>query len=205
MKKTDVMILAEVKMMSENQQKKNKIVQMMECSIFAAILCILAPIAIPMGPVPVTLGVFAVMLTAIVLGWKQGMISVGLYILLGLVGLPVFAGGQSGPGALVGPTGGYIWSYLLMALVIGFITQKANKQKKRKELVIFVTCIASLLICYLCGTFQFTLVTDYTFAKALVVCVYPFIPFDLAKAFAAAFIGLEIRKRLNLAGFMKNK
>lgn len=187
--------------MSENQREKNKIYQMVECSIFASLLCILAPITIPIGPVPVTLGVFVVMLTGIVLGWKQGVISVGVYILLGFVGLPVFGGGNSGPGALTGPTGGYIWSYLLMALLIGFVVQKQQKQSKQKKIILIITCIASLVICYLCGTYQFTLVTDYTFGKALTVCVYPFIPFDIGKAVAASVLGLEIRKRLNLAGF----
>lgn len=197
------MIFAEVINMSENQKKKNKIYQMMECSIFAAILCILAPITIPIGPVPITLGVFAVMLTAIVLGLRQGVISVGIYILLGFVGLPVYSGGQSGPGILVGPTGGYIWSFLLMALIIGGVAQKLNTQKRKKELILIGACIGSLMICYLCGTFQFTLVTKYTFVNALAICVFPFIPLDLAKAVVATFLGLEIKKRLNLAGFAK--
>ena len=199
------MIFAEVINMGENQKKKSKIYQMMECSIFAAILCILAPVTIPIGPVPVTLGVFAVMLTAIVLGSKQGVISVGIYILLGFVGLPVYSGGQSGPGILVGPTGGYLWSFLLMALIIGYVAQKHNTQKVKKEVALMVVCIISLIICYLCGTAQFAFVANYTFINALAICVFPFISFDLVKAVVATFLGLEIRKRLNLAGFAKNK
>ena len=91
-----------------------KLRTMLPCAIFAAILCIVSPLSVPIGAVPLTLMLFGVMLCAVVLPWQQSGLSVLLFLLLSLCGLPVFSGGNSGITALPGPTGGYIWSLLLV-------------------------------------------------------------------------------------------
>ena len=90
--------------------------------LMTAVICVLGPLAlnIPVSPVPISLGTLAIYFVVSVLGMKLGTISVIIYILLGLAGVPIFAGFTSGPGKLFGPTGGYIIGYIFMALICGF-------------------------------------------------------------------------------------
>lgn len=180
----------------------SKIYTMTECAIFAALLCIFSPITVPIGPIPISMGLFAVMLTAVILGWKKGVLSVIVYLLIGLCGVPLFSGGKGGLAAFVGPTGGYIWSYVLMAIVIGFLSQKEWKNKILSILIPFLACLLGIIICYTLGTIQFMNVANYSLTKALAVCVYPFIPLDLLKALGAALLGTGVRKNLNRIGLL---
>lgn len=181
----------------------SKIYTMTECAIFAALLCIFSPITIPIGPIPVSMGIFAVMLTGIILGWKKGVLSVLVYLLIGLCGVPLFSGGKSGLAAFLGPTGGYIWSYIIMVMVIGFLSQKDYRNKLLSFLVPFAATILGVILCYVFGTIQFMYVADYSLAEALAVCVYPFIPLDLLKALCAVLLGISVRRGLKKAGFLK--
>ena len=168
---------------------------LMRSALFAALMCILSPLAIPVGPVPVTLGAFIVLLASMVLGPGQAMHAVLAYLLLGLVGLPVFSGGVGGPSVLLGPTGGYIWSYLPMALI-------ASSLRGREGLV-WVGGAAALLLCYVFGTLQFMLVMDVGAGEVLTLCVWPFVPFDAAKLCCAVLLGGRIRRRLQSAGLIE--
>lgn len=132
---------------------------MVICAVFSAILCIFCVLTVPIGAVPVSLATFAVMLTAIILGPKKSSISVIIYILLGSVGLPVFSGFRGGFQVLIGPTGGYIWSYIFMALLIGSVTEKCVNSKP----IALVGCIFGTVICYIFGTVQFVLVQNTSF------------------------------------------
>ncbi len=165
---------------------------MVLCAVFSAILCIFCVLTVPIGTVPVSMATFAIMLTAIILGPKKGSISVIIYILLGSVGLPVFSGFKGGFQVLVGPTGGYIWSYIFMVLLIGSVTKKYANSR----IIIFISCVASIIICYIFGTVQFALVQGTSFVSALSVCVLPFIPFDILKAILAVFLGSAVKTRL---------
>ena len=175
--------------------------QLTSCAVFAAVLCVLSPIALPLGgPVPFALQIFAVMLCAVALPWGMAQLSVLVYLLLGLF-LPIFSGGNTGLTAIPGPTGGYIWSYLLMVPVIR--ASRAIKVKRRwAEYALALTgCVLAACVCYACGTAQFSLVTGNSFAASLTVCVVPFIGFDLIKAAAAALLGVELRRILEKSGF----
>ncbi|MBQ8525111.1 MAG: biotin transporter BioY [Clostridia bacterium] len=173
---------------------KNKTRDMIECSLFTALLCIFCPLAVPVGTVPVTLAVFAVLLAAVVLGSKKAAVAVGVYILLGLVGLPVFSYGKSGFPVIFGPTGGYLWSYFLMALIAGFFS--VGSRAKHKFAFSLIGCFLAVDVCYLCGTVQFVLLTHTGVYEALAVCVLPFIVVDIIKCFCAVLLGLKIRKKL---------
>lgn len=177
---------------------------MVLCAIFAAILCVFSVLTIPIGPVPISMGIFGVMLTAIILGPKRGTISVIVYILLGAVGLPIFSGFKGGFQVLFGPTGGYIWSYIIVALFIGLLTSAQLKNKWLTLIKIFIVCIAGIIICYAAGTVQFMLVQQTDLAKALTLCVIPFIPFDIIKALLAAYLGYTIRTALVKSHFIEN-
>ena len=96
--------------------KKTNVYQMATCAIMAALLGVLAPLALPVGPVPISLATLVVYLAAYILEPKWSIVSVVIYLLLGLVGLPVFSGGKAGVGTLVGPTGGYLIGYLFLIM-----------------------------------------------------------------------------------------
>lgn len=173
------------------------------CALFAAVMCVFSVITIPIGPVPITLGFFAVMLTAVIIGAKKGVIAVAVYLALGCAGLPVFSGFKSGFTVLLGPTGGYAWSYIIMALVIGLMTKNLPENRFPAILKLFLACLAGGIISYAAGTAQFMVVMNAGLQKALTLCVIPFIPFDIAKAIVAATAGYEVRRRLTKANLIQ--
>lgn len=174
-------------------KRSNRLRRMVRAALFAALLCLMSPMAVPIGPISITLGLFAVLLTGALLGPVDGCIATLLYLFLGAVGLPVFSGGNSGFGVLLGPTGGYLWSYPLVALLCGvlcawILRRHAERHEFYRSLWIFLAMLPGVLLCYLCGTIQYTYVAQTTFSGALAVCVLPFVPVDLCKCLAVAII-----------------
>lgn len=186
---------------SDLLKNHNYLVRLVLCALFAAILCICSPLTIPIGPIPFSMAIFAVMLCGVVLDWRSAIISVLVYLALGLF-LPIFSGGKTGLSALPGPTGGYIWSYLLMIPVIFLIEQIPFRFPLGDILAAFLGCVAAIAVCYLCGTIQFCFIAGVRFQKALSVCVIPFAPFDLLKAAAASLLGVSLRKILLRMGYL---
>jgi Uncharacterized conserved protein len=172
-----------------------KLRRMLLCAIFAAFLCLLSPVVVPVGPVPFAMQIFAVMLCAVTLDWFSAQTAVLVYLLLGLF-LPLFSGGNTGAAALAGPTGGYLWSYLLMVPVICLFCAIPVKRRRSAYALALLGCLPALGLCYLCGTLQFCFVTGTGFRRALSLCVAPFVGFDLLKALAASLLGVELRRRL---------
>ena len=111
------------------QSKHSKIKDLSIIALFAAIMCILGPLSIPIGPVPISLTTFAVFLSVYLLGAKKSAISVIIYLLIGLTGLPVFSGFQGGVAKLAGPTGGYIIGYIAAAFLVGLIIDGMMKDR----------------------------------------------------------------------------
>lgn len=167
---------------------------MILCSMFSALICIFAPVAVPVGTVPVTLGVFIVIFASVVLGAKKSLISVGVYLILGAVGLPVFSFGKAGFPALFGITGGYLWSYIPMCVVCGYISSKVSG--RFEFFYTFAGSLSSLCICYLCGTIQYACIGSCSFYQAFSVCVMPFVLIDIVKCFVGTMLGMKIRKKL---------
>ena len=147
--------------------------------LMAAVICVLGPFAlqIPVSPVPISLGTLAIYFVISVLGMKLGTISVLIYILLGLVGVPVFAGFTAGPGKLFGPTGGYIIGYILLALISGFFVDRFGKRIP----LYLLGMILGTAACYLLGTLWLAFQLDKTFLQALSLGVIPYIPGDIVK------------------------
>lgn len=108
-----------------NKGNSKKIKAMTSVALMTAVLCILSPLSVPVGPVPISLAVFAVLLCAYSLPPLQAGIASFLYLILGLAGLPVFAGYTSGPGRLLGPTGGYIIGFIFLAVISSFAVKKS--------------------------------------------------------------------------------
>ena len=164
-------------------------------ALFSALICILSPLAIPIGPIPISLSLVAVLLSVMLLGVWGSLSAVAVYLMLGAMGLPVFSGGMAGLGVLLGPTGGYIWSYLPICLLCGWLYRtlffsRPNKKRGFFKLFWGIVCgLPGLLLCYLLGTLQYMLVASISFWSALAVCVIPFVGFDLLKLALVAFLG----------------
>lgn len=165
---------------------------MTKISFFTAVTVICAQISVSIGTVPFTMHTFAFFLSASVLGFKKGILSVLIYILLGILGLPVFSGFKGGIDVLFGPTGGYIWGFLFSAAVIGFITEHFNKS----TVASVFSMIFGLMICYIVGSIQYMLLYTKNFSGfkiAVATCVLPFIPFDTVKIILAAAVSRKIK------------
>ena len=165
-----------------------------------AVICILGPLAlnIPVSPVPISLGTLAIYFVISVLGMKLGTISVIIYILLGLVGVPVFTGFSSGPAKLFGPTGGYIIGYIFLALICGFFVDRfAGKLP-----LYILGMLLGTAVLYFFGTLWLGHQMDFTFTQALMAGVIPYIPGDLIKLAVAITVGFQVRKRLLKAGLI---
>ena len=175
--------------------KKIKSYDIVITALMTALIAVCSLVAIPVGAVPVTLQTFAVFVAIGICGCKKGTVAVLLYILLGIVGLPVFSGFQSGIGVLAGPTGGYISGFLLSALVSGFIAEKTG----RKIGFMILSFSAGLVICYLSGLLWYIYVFSggkADFASAFSLCVLPYIIPDGIKIILAAVVSKTVGERL---------
>ncbi|MDR2458318.1 MAG: biotin transporter BioY [Clostridiales Family XIII bacterium] len=178
-------------------------------AIFAAITCILSILEIPIEPVPITLGVFATVLSGLFLKPAYAFISQLIHILLGAIGLPVFGGGTGGAGIIAGPTGGYILATPMMSLIISLGVLYAIKHLNKKfpntknidhisVIIVMSVLIASVLFCYIIGTMQFMGITNMGIMESLALCVIPFIPFDAGKIIIAGLLFLAVYKRIKI-------
>ena len=164
------------------------------CALFSALIAVLSQLQLPIGPVPVSLATLGVMLCGLLLGWRFGALAVGAYILLGAVGVPVFAGFQGGAGRLLGPTGGYIAGYLFCAVLAGLNLPCLQEN-------FFGRCALLALgtaFCYGLGTAWFMYMSGRTLSESLSLCVIPFLPGDAAKIALAAFLTQRLRKSFSL-------
>lgn len=169
--------------------KKTKTKEIIIISLSAALICICSWIQVPTA-VPFTLQTFAVFLVSAVLGAKKGVAATLVYILLGAVGLPVFSGFQGGVGTLLGATGGYVFGFVLSALIVGAVAEK----KGIKLLPSVLSCVTAMLMYYLVGTLWFAFVYgDGNFSGALSVCVLPFIIPDAIKITLAMIIAKRVK------------
>lgn len=164
--------------------------KMIICAFFAAIITLTAPFAVVIGVVPVTLVMFSLALTAFVAGSRLGAAATGIYIIIGIIGLPVFSNFQGGIGALFSPTGGFIFSYVFVVMILGQCVKVKNKW-----LIALLWC-AALVVCYFFGTMWYMLLTKSTLVTALGLCVVPFVPFDILKLILAYAVGKSVRKIL---------
>lgn len=163
-------------------------------SLFAAFLSIVAPFTIPVGATALSLATFAVYITSFCLG-KTAVFSMVTYLILGAIGLPVFAGFRGGADVLFGPGGGYLWGYILCALIIGFSQSRFSNRKLFLSLYLIIGTVAI----YITGTLQFLIITKTDFGAAFLACVLPFIPFDAIKILAAVLLSSKIKRTLRLA------
>ena len=160
-------------------------------AIGAALIAVLAQISLPIGPVPFTLQNFAIGLIATVFRPREAVLSVALYLLLGAIGLPVFAGGGAGFHILIGPSAGYLWFDLLYAAITSYLIHS-----KSSMIRIFLANLLGDSLVFVGGILGLHFLASMPFDKVLAVGVIPFIIPDLAKIIAISFIGKALLKRL---------
>ncbi|MGL4800206.1 MAG: biotin transporter BioY [Cellulosilyticaceae bacterium] len=156
----------------------------------AALMGVFSQLSIPLPTVPLTLQVFGAILLSMVLGAKLGTLMMIVYTLIGAIGIPVFANFGRGVGVLVGPTGGYITGFIVLAFFVGMASGRNNKW------ILWVTTYLALILQYAIGTLQLKVVLNMSLGEAMVAGVYPFIIKDLILTGVAIIIGLEMKKRL---------
>lgn len=164
-------------------------------AIFTALICIAGPVAVPLpgGLVPISLGTFAIYLTGALLGGKRGTMSVVVYIMLGVVGLPVFTGFMGGFAKVLGPTGGYIIGYIPLVLITGLFADMPSK----KHWTMPVGMVLGTAVLYAFGTAWFMIMSGSGLVPALVNCVVPFLIGDAIKIVLTVVIAVPLKSRLN--------
>ena len=166
-------------------------------ALMAALQCIISPFAIafPISPVPMSLATLMLYLSVYILGKNHATISCGIYLLIGLVGLPVFSGFSGGAGKLLGPTGGYLIGYLALTYIGGWCVEKWSGY----WLQVFGLVLGTA-VCYLFGTVWLSYQAGMDFVAALGIGVLPFVVGDIVKIVVGVVVGNAVRKRLVKAG-----
>ena len=157
--------------------------------LLAACTAVLAQIVIPIGPVPFNLAVFGAFLAGMLLSPGMAVLSMATYWMMAAIGLPVIAGLQGGLGAVLSPTGGYVAGYLLLAGCTALVAERPMPMR-------LAGMALGLVLCYTLGTVWFICATGTALPAALAMCVLPFIPADVAKGIAAAWLAQTIKRRV---------
>ena len=205
-----------------NTNNTNNTVTITQIALFTALQCVISPFAIvlPFSPVPISLATLMMYISIYILGKKNSLISCGMYLLIGFVGLPVFSGFTGGIGKILGPTGGYLLGYLLIIFIGGNFIEKwscnkkdnnknsgveCQKQMSNKYKAYFIQAFGLFLgtaVCYAIGCLWLMFQTKISFTGTVITGVVPFLPGDVIKIFAGVMIGSNIRKRLLQAGIL---
>ena len=175
----------------ENHDQQLK--RMVYAALMAALTAAGAYIAIPIGPVPIVLQNLFVMLAGLLLGGRWGAISIGVYLMAGAAGLPVFAGGTGGVGKFVGPTGGYLLGFVAAAYLIGMIAERGRGRMSIDVLAM----VAGTAIIYAFGVPWLKVITGMSLSKAVSVGMLPFLIGDVLKIAAAIPIARALRPMID--------
>lgn len=170
----------------------NKTAEMTKMALMVAMNCVSAYIIIPLpfSLSPLALQTLIVNLTGYVLNAKQAFMTMLVYLLVGLAGVPVFTGGSAGPGKLFGPTGGYIIGFLVTAVFLAYF--KGEKYNFKRYALL--GCVIGIPLIYVFGVVQLKLITGMGWDKAILTGALPFIPLDIVKCLAAAVIAGPINR-----------
>lgn len=174
--------------------RRYELIDLIYAALFAAVTAVLGLISIPLpiSPVPVTGQTLAIMLAGSILTVRQAAFSMLTFLLIGAVGVPVFAGATGGIGIIVGPMGGYLIGFLAGAVAIALLKGQTNTLWR----LAVANLTGGMAVVYVLGVFWLNLVTGMGLQKAIMVGVLPFIPGDLFKVLAATFIGAAVNRHL---------
>lgn len=166
---------------------------MAQTAVFTALLCVAAPVSVPLPwLVPISLATLVVYIAAAALGAKRAAAAVLVYVALGAVGVPVFSGYQAGFGVIVGATGGFVIGYIPLALIVGC----SAALPMRRHCACALGMTAGTIVMYAFGTAWYMFITSSTLAVALTSCVVPFVGIDALKIAIATGISVPLSDRL---------
>jgi biotin transport system substrate-specific component len=167
------------------------VAMMTRVALMAAVTAVAAQITVPIEPVPFTFQVLAVILSGLLLGPRYGALAQVIYVLVGAVGAPVFAGFRGGLGIVFGDTGGYLLSYPFAAAVAGLAARAVSNDQRRQALLASLLCgCAALAVIYALGATWLSVIAGLSPAAALATGVLPFVVFDLVKVVVAALVAV---------------
>lgn len=171
-----------------------KIQEITKMAICIAIICVASYIAFPLPftPIGITGQTIAINLIGLILKPKQSFIVILAYLLLGCFGLPVFSGGSSGIGALIGPAGGFLFGFLAIAPSISYFKGKEIKFRR----YLFTTIFIGMIILYIFGAVYMSIVQKISILSAIKLSVLPFIIGDFIKCIIGSYIGVRLNKVL---------
>lgn len=169
-----------------------KLRTMIVSALFAAIIGILAQITIPLPLVPITGQTLAIGLVGTILGSRHGTLTVLLYLIIGAIGIPIFAQLSGGIGILVGPTGGFLIGFIPAAFIIGYYLEKTSFTVRNAVIANIIGTLITLIF----GTIWLKIIAQLSWGAAFVGGFAPFIIVGFMKAFLAAWIGIIVRNRL---------
>lgn len=173
--------------------------ELTKMALLTTMICISAYIIIPLPftPISLTAQTLVVNLIALLLTPGQAVFSITVYILLGLIGLPVFSGGMGGPAKLFGPTGGYLLAYLIAVALMSWLKGKRYSLVRYSAVTIFV----GMPVIYLLGSLYMMFLTGMDWMGVLTAAVLPFVPLDIFKCFAAALIAKPVQAALSKSAY----
>jgi len=161
-------------------------------AMFAGLTAVLAYVylPIPMSPVPITGQTMGVMISGAILGAKKGFMSQVVYLLLGVIGLPVFAGGMGGISVLLGPTGGYLLSCPIAAFIVGYFVKKSEAKQGCRHwgLLLFGLFFGGVVAIYVPGVLQLSLITQIPIEAAILQGAVPYLIGDAAKVVGSTLV-----------------
>lgn len=175
-----------------DNRNRNVTLNLVMTGMFSALLIVLSQLSIPTPTgVPITLQTFAVAITGVILGWKFGLVSTLIYILLGVAGLPVFANFKAGLQAIMGPTGGFIYGFILMVILCGI-------GSKRKNILLGILIgIIGLLGCHVLGINHYAFLSNISFWKSALLVSIPYFIKDVVSIVLAFVIGIQVKKSIS--------
>lgn len=165
---------------------------MVYASMFGALTAVGALLSIPLYPVPLTLQNLFTFLSGLLLGGYYGALSQVVYVLLGVIGVPIFGGGKAGLGVLLGPTGGYLFGFIIGAYVIGKV---ARARSDPGVAWLFMAIVLGDMVIYAVGITQLSFVARLGVKKALLVGFLPFVAGDALKSLVAGLLAMKIRRQ----------
>ncbi len=174
--------------------KKLTTKKMTAYALMTAVMCILCPMSLQIGIIPISLTNLVIYFSAYILGTRGAIWSYFIYFMLGVFGLPVFSGFSGGLSKLVGPTGGWIVGFFITAALSGIIIEKFPKNKIIQIIGIYL----SIFVAHAIAVLWFAFLQKTTLWYAFTVCVVPFLAIDLAKVILSAFIGPVIASRVRI-------
>lgn len=176
-------------------------------ALFAALTAVFSQISFPLPFTPIifTMGVMAVYLTAALLPKWYAMLAQLVYLLLGVIGLPVYSGFHGGLGTLLGPTGGYLMAYPIMALLGAWLRELLGKTPLPRLVQMLISLIATLIPCYLLGSLWYMQVGQVDWMTSLMATALPFIPIDAIKVVFASLLALPVGAALQKSGLQKKQ